>query len=214
MENQIIIKGKKYRVPELVLQDFVKYFEDSQKSNNKEKINLEKRQLMNDYSKLHFFQLKKKREISSRLNEITQEEHLIENYKIKSLSILYQIDDINQKYQYFSKLNNLICYTIDMLCNDTEFISKDIQKLHSDYAKNVNLYIELSNIKLKEKNYSEALNLLYNSMEKYLQIYQILLDEDNGKKFNYNEYIKQKLENEKESLKNTQHMNNNIKTLP
>ena len=198
--NTIIINNKEFILPDSVLLIFNEYLDKYFREKKLNELSNLKNSLMNEYKETSAIHFKKKSELKKKISDLTTEMMKIgvANSKIE-IPDCQTIEDPSLKYQFLSKLTNMVCNIIGEFVQESD---EQIVKLYRNYIEEINTNINISKIYVKKDNYNMALKKLYRTLEINLTINDLMKEFEKNPMVNIDAYAeKLKLERDKKISK-------------
>ena len=198
--NTIIIDNKEFILPDSVLLIFNEYLDKYFRNQKLNELSNLKNSLMDEYKETSAIHFKKKSELKKKISDLTTEMMKVgvANSKIE-IPNWQTIEDPSLKYQFLSKLTNIVCNIIGEFVKESD---EQIVKLYRNYIQEINTNINISKIYVKKDNYNMALKKLYRTLEINLTINDLMKEFEKNPMVNIDAYAeKLKLERDKKISK-------------
>lgn len=187
-KNKIKINNKEYIIPESSGYFFKEYLQ-KQKLNDLSK---KRDKLLNEYKKLNILNFNKKRKLKLELYKISNEMMKIGINDIENVEIpdFENIKNVDEKFKLMYKFNDLLSNTIIILSG--EINDSNYENIYRYFFSIINKNIDLSKKHYEDKNYELTFKKIYDSIEKCLILYELLLKLDKNQTINIDSYIPKK----------------------
>lgn len=184
--NTIIINNKEFILPDSVLLIFNEYLDKYFREKKLNELSNLKNSLMNEYKETSAIHFKKKSELKKKISDLTTEMMKVgvANSKIE-IPDWQTIEDPPLKYQFLSKLTNMVCDIIGEFVQESD---EQIVKLYRNYIQEINTNINVSKIYVKKDNYNMALKRLYRTLEINLTINDLMKEFEKNPMVNIDAY--------------------------
>ena len=184
--NTIIINNKEFILPDSVLLIFNEYLDKYFREKRLNELSNLKKSLMDEYKETSAIHFKKKKELKKKISDLTTEMMKVgvANSKIE-IPDWQTIEDLPLKYQFLSKLTNMVCDIIGEFVQESD---EQIVKLYRNYIQEINTNINVSKIYVKKDNYNMALKRLYRTLEINLTINDLMKEFEKNPMVNIDAY--------------------------
>lgn len=185
--NTIIINNKEFILPDSVLLIFNEYLDKYFREKKLNELSNLKNSLMDEYKETSAIHFKKKKELKKKISDLTTEMMKVgvANSKIE-IPDWQIIEDPPLKYQFLSKLTNMVCDIIGEFVQESD---EQIVKLYRNYIQEINTNINVSKIYVKKDNYNMALKRLYRTLEINLTINDLMKEFEKNPMVNIDAYV-------------------------